>query len=121
MGPLFRNLAVNGSEANKSSGLGSIESLYLGITGEWDLGPSLVYICRHSTHASSSTSGCFFAIESNLSAASPGSLEPCSQAWTVLGLMFSIIANTACEQLSLSRIRAMSLGDIAFGGRGAWS
>ena len=57
---------------------------------------------------------------SNLSAASPGSLDPCSHAWTVLGLIFSIIANTACEQLSFSLIRAISLGDIAFGGRGAW-
>ena|SRR5688572_3974600 len=52
-----------------------------------------------------------FAIVSDLSAASPGSLDPCSQAWTVLGLMFSNIANTACEQFSVGAYPSESVAE----------
>ena len=46
-----------------------------------------------------------------LKRASPGSLDPCSQAWTVLGLMFSNIANTACEQFSVGAYPSESVAE----------
>ncbi len=53
-----------------------------------------------------------------LSAASHGSLTPCSQLWIVLVETFRVAANTAWDIFSFLRIEAILAGPILGGGAG---
>jgi hypothetical protein len=62
-----------------------------------------------TSHAiSSRASGCFAAIFSKTFAGPVGLLRPCSQFWSVSGLIPRIAANFACDKPSLPRTRARS-------------